>query len=424
MLVCDPYTGSGAMRKFLLLLNLFVLYGSAYGTLAGGRPNAFSEGLNAFAGVINPANAVWIADRLDVGAFWVHQKSSLTNHDNNPQFPPGKLDLTYRARNLFTVDAAIHKQLKLQMGCETFDGSVSLATYTMPTNSKVRTKVPIALIGTTPIYVRDKTNVISAVFSLKLNASHSVGISVDYFYLSHNREGFQNSDTPLRSVSPGHVTNRGTDHSHGFGCTLGWRWKITDHLNFGIAWSRKSACGQFRKYRGYEPHHAKNYTPQLLGAGFSYRFTSKIAGRAEVLWSNLSNLPNANNAVLPDGSLNTHKRGSTKSPGPGLQDAIYINVGMGYQVNSMLSVGAGLSHRIKFHRKSALIIAHSYMLQTIYDVLSLGANFNYQKHNLFLVLSYGFRNNDSGLMPKQFGGGRFSGGKQNASLSFSWGYQY
>lgn len=411
------------MLKYLLFLNLFGLYAAAYGTLAGGRPNAFSEGNNAFAGVVNPANAVWIADRFDVGAFWVHQKASFDNRDDNPRFSPGKIDRTYKAHNIFTVDAAIHKQVKLQVGGEEWDSSFSLAAYTMPSVIKVRTKEPIPITGTTPVVLRNRTDVISAVFSLKLNPSHSIGFSIDYLRFSHLRNGFQNSDNPLRSVSPGHVTNNGTDHSTGIGFGIGWRWNVTERLFFGAAWTRKSYCGSYRKYRGFEPHHAKNYTPQLFGAGISYRFTTKLAGKLEVLWSNQGNLPGANNNVLPDGSLNLNKRGSSKSPGPGLQDATFINIGLGYKLHSMLAVGVGLSHRIKL-RKSSNMLSHTYTQQAIYDTLSLGANFNCQKHDLFLVFSYGFRNKVSGYMPAVIGGGRFVAEKETIALSISWGYLY
>lgn len=410
------------MIRFLLLC-LCLLSSKAYATLAGGRPNAFSEGQNAFAGIVNPANAVWIEDRFDIGAFWLHQKSSLNNHDDNPRFLPGKTDLTYKTKNLFTADAAIHKQFKSVIGAKTYDYSFSLASYTTPSLLKLRTKKPIPAIGTTPLAIDNKVEVLSGVFSFKLNPHHSLGVSLDYYYFSHRRNGFQNSDNPLRSVSPGHVTNNGMDHSNGLGLTIGWRWNITKSLNFGAAWTKKSYCGQYRKYRGYEPHHAENYIPQMVGAGLSYRFNTKLAGRVEVIWSNLGNLPNANNSVLPDGTLNLNKRGSRKSPGPGLQDATFINVGIGYKFNSMLSVGASLSHRIKLHRGSNFI-SHSYTRQTIYDILSLGANIKYQKHDLFLSFAYGFKNRVSGYMPEQLGGGRISTEKYIASLSISWGYMY
>ena len=409
---------------FLLIVNIFGVYSTAYGVLAGGRPNSISEGNNAFAGVVNPANAVWIANRFDIGAFWVYQKSSLNNCDDNPLFPPGKIDFTYKSRNLFTTDIALHKHFNLKFGTHAFDSSFSLAAYTMPSRSQLRTKKPFPISGTTPIVIRNRTDVISAVFSLKLNAFHSLGFSIDYFYFSHLRNGYQRSDNPLRSVAPGHVTNNGTDHSNGIGFGVGWRWNITKRLNFGAAWVKKSYCGQYRKYRGFEPHHAKNYIPQTFGAGFSYRFTSKIAGRLEVLWMNLGDLPGANNNVLPNGRLNLNKRGSNKSPGPGLNDATYINLGIGYKLNSMFSVGVGFSHRIKLPRKTSNILSHTYILQTIYDTLSLGANFKYKKQDFFLVISHGFRNKVSGIMPIELGGGRFVGEKQNTSLSVSWGYVY
>lgn len=409
-----------AILKYLYVACLLSAYATVEGALAGGRPNAISEGQNAFAGVVNPANAVWIPDRFDVGAFFVHQKSSLSNNDNNPLFPPGKIDLTHHCKNLFTADAAIHKRFELKG----IDTSFSLALYSTPSQVKLRTKQPLPLSGTTPLYVSHKTNVLSAIFSFKLSSSHSIGFSIDYFYLSHRRDGFQNSDNPIRSVSPGHVTNNGTDHSSGIGCSLGWRWNITEKLRFGLAWIKKSYCGQFRRYRGYEPHHAKNYIPQTVGAGLSYRFNTKLAGRLEVLWVNLGNLPGANNNVLPNGQLNLNKRGSKKSPGPGLQDATYINLGVGYQVNPILSLGISYSHRIKLKRKQPLILSRTYILQTIYDNLAVGADIRYKKHNLFLVFSYGFRNRSSGLMPFQIGGGRFTGQKQQTSFSLSWGYLY
>lgn len=410
--------------KYALILSFLIFSQAGHATLAGGRPNAFSEAQNAFGGVVNPANAVWLANRVDVGVFWVHQKSQLDNCDDNPLFPRGKTSLTYRTQDLFTSDIAFHKHVKLQSKTKEWDTSLTLAVYTLPAYTKLRTKVPFRASGTTPIKVSYKTNVVSGVISLKLSPQHSIGISIDYLSLWHRRNGYQNSDNPLRSVSPGNVTNRGLDHSSGFGLSLGWRWKISKRLDFGAAWSKRSYCGQFRRYRGFEPHHARNYTPHIVGAGFSFRFTKKIAGRLEVLWQNLSGLPGANNNVLPDGSLNLNKRGSHKSPGPGLNDATFINMGMGYQLNSLLSIGAGFSHRIRLRRRSPLIISHSYMIQTIYNTLTLGANLNYQKHNVFVGFSYGFRNRVSGLMPRESRGGKFVGEKQNTSLSMSWGYLY
>lgn len=410
------------MIKYLLILNLFVIYSSVYGGLAGGRLNAFSGGENAFAGVVNPANAVWIADRLDVGVFCVHQKLKMNNYDDNPFFSAGKISFTHRCKNLCTADVAIHKRVNWEIGPNILDSSISLAAYTQPSFIKLRTKQPIPLSGTTPVVLFDKTRVISTVFSLKFNTYHSFGFSIDYLSFSHRRGGFQNSDNLERSVSPGAVTNNGMDHSHGIGFSIGWRWNVTENLNFGAAWSKKSYCGQYRKYRGFEPHHAENYTPQIIGAGIGYRFMPKLAGRFEVLWMNLGNLPNSNSNILSDGSLNLNKRGSDKSPGAGLQDATYINIGMGYQCNLQLSIGAGFSHRIKLAKNNSNILSHTYTFQTIYDTLSLGANFNYRNHNLFFGFSYGFKNKVSGFMPKEVGGGRFATEKQNTSLSISWGY--
>lgn len=411
------------MIRRLTIILFFVLNlmsDTVYGTLAGGRPNAISGGHNAFAGVVNPANAVWIEDRFDVGLFWVYQRSSLDNRNDNPLFPPGKINLTYKANDLITADAAVHKRFKIKK----YEISITLATYTTPGNLKLRTKDPIPIAGTTPILVKDKTQVISSIFSLKFNEQHSIGFSLDYFYLSHRRDGFQNSDNPLRSVSPGHVTNNGMDHSTGIGLSLGWRWNITKFLTFGLAFVKKSDVGQYRRYRGYEPRHAKNYIPETAGAGFTFRLTQKMAGRLEVLWTDLGNLPNANNSILPNGKLNTHKRGSKRSPGTGLQDATFINLGLGYQVNSMLAIGAGLSHRIRLARKSRYIISHSYRLQTLYDIVTFGIDFKYRRHDFFLALSHGFENRESGIMPLLIGGGKFISKKSYDSLSLSWGYLF
>lgn len=391
-----------------------------YGVQAGGRPNSISSGQNAFAGVINPANAVWIKNRFDVGAFLVHQKASLNNLDNNPLFPEGNINLTYKTEFLATGDIAIHKHFQL----EEQDCSFSLAFYTTPGFVKLGTQKPIPASGTTPIFVENKTQVLSAVFSLKLNESHSIGLSLDYFYLSHRRDGFQRADNPLRSVSPGHVTNNGMNHSGGLGLSLGWRWNIRKSLAFGLAFVKKSYVGQYRKYRGYEPHHAKNYIPATLGAGFTYLFTEKLAGRLEVLWTNFGDLPNANNTILSDGRLNLSKRGSNKSPGPGLQNATYLNLGLGYKILPELSLGAGFSHRFKRARGSPYIISHSYSRQTIYDIVSVGGNFKYHHHEFFFTFSRGFENRESGYLPPQLLGGKFTSKKSNDSLSIAWGYLY
>lgn len=409
------------LRSILLIsCVLHLVSTSAEGVLAGGRPNAVSGGINAFAGVVNPANAVWIEDRVDVGTFIVEQHSSLDNKDNNPLFPRGKLDLSYKARTLVTADVALHKRFKLKE----HDSSLTFAFYSTPGYLKLRTRKALPLVGTTPIFVEDHVQAFSTIFSFKFNAQHSVGISLDYFYLSHRRNGFQLSDNPLRSVSPGHVTNNGMDHSTGVGLSMGWRWNIHPRLTFGFAFVKKSFVGQYRKYRGFEPKHARNYIPETLGAGFTYLFTEKLAGRVEVLWSNLGDLPGANNAVLSDGRLNLHKRGSKKSPGPGLQDATYINMGLGYKVNDHLAVGAGWSHRFKRARRSPLIISHSYALQVNYDIFAVGLDFRKDKYDLFLSYAHGVRNRVSGLLPDEIGGGKLVSTKRYDAVSIALGYLY
>lgn len=406
--------------KIVVLACFLLLESSAYATLVGGRLNAYSEGQNAFAGAINPANAVWIPDRIDLGAYWQHQKSSIDNKDDNPGLPPGKTDFTYKSKNLFTADIAAHKHFTLQG----YDCSLSLASYTTPNVVKLHTKVPLPRSGTTPMRVHKKTEVLSAVFSMKVSDSQSLGISLDYFLFSHRRDGYQNSDNPQRSVSPGHVTNNGTDHSGGVGFTIGWRWNITEQLRFGVAWTGNTYCGQFRKYRGFEPHHAENYMPQLVGAGFSYRFNTKVGGRLEVLWTNNGNLPSSNNNVLPNGLPNLHKRGSNKSPGPGSQDATFINLGLGYRLTEDLSIGAGWSHRIKLHQTKSNFLSHTYVLQTIYDIVSLGISYKYCQNDFFLGTTHGLKNRVSRSLPNYAGGGKLVGEKQTYSLSFSWGYRY
>ena len=408
--------------RYILNLALVLTFfePSLNGTLAGGRPNSISGGQNAFAGVVNPANAVFIEDRFDVGCFILHQKAFLDNRDNNPFFPPGKINQAYKTSLITTADIAIHKRFKIK---ETVF-SLSFASYTTPGYVKVRTKKPFLITGTTPIHIKNKSQVFSTIFSLKLNKQHSIGFSLDYFYLSHLRNGFQRSDNVLRSVSPGHVTNNGLDHSSGLGLTLGWRWNMTKRLTFGLVFIKKAYAGQFRKYRGFEPHHARNYIPRMIGGGFTYFFTKKLAGRLEVIWTNFGDLPNANNSVLANGEINRNKRGSSKSPGPGLQDATFINMGLGYKLSTKLSLGAGYSHRIKLKRKSPLIISRSYMRQTTYHLLSLGANFKHQKHEFFLTFSHGFQNRETGLMPIIIGGGKFVSKRSFNSLSLAWGYLF
>lgn len=405
------------MQKiFFAIVCFFPIFADA--ALAGGRPNSISGGQNAFAGVVNPANAVWIEDRFDLGGFWVNQKSTLNNKDNNPRFAFGKTDLTYKAKNLFTADFAIHKHFFI----DGHDSSISFAAYSMPNQVKLRTKEPIPVIGNTSLFIYDLTRVFSAVFSIKLDKSHSIGVSADYFYFTHERKGFQNSDNSNRSVAPGHVTNNGKDHSSGLGCSVGWRFDISKKLTFGLSWIRKSHCGQYKKYKGYEPHRGKNYIPQLLGGGFNYKFTPRLAGRLEVIWTNTGNIPNSNNNFLPNGQFNPHKRGSKKSPGPGLQDTTFINAGLGYGLLPSLSLGIGFSHRFKFGAKNFL--SRSYRRSATFNLMTFGANFKYEQHDLFLTVSHGFKNHIEGSLPPSLGADRFSSAKNYNTLSLSWGYRY
>lgn len=64
------------------------------------------------------------------------------------------------------------------------------------------------------------------------------------------------------------------------------------------------------------------------------------------------------------------------------------------------------------------------MRQTIYNLVSLGANFNYHRNDFYLTVSHGFENYQSGYMPKEIGGGKFNSEKCYNAISFAWGYKY
>ena len=192
---------------------------------------------------------------------------------------------------------------------------------------------------------------------------------------------------------------------------------------FGAAWIKKSYVGQFKKYRGYDPHHGKNYIPQSIGGGFGFLLTPKTKGRLEVLWINYGDLPGANNGILPNGEINRNKHGSNNSPGPGLQNATLINAGLGYLFTKQLAMGVGFSHRIK-PSKPRNILSHTYRYQTIYDLVTFGANYNYKKHDFFLTLTRGFKNKVKGSLPSEVGGGKFGTEKEIYTAFLSWGYLY
>ena len=226
------------------------------------------------------------------------------------------------------------------------------------------------------------------------------------------------------SVSPGNVTNRGKDRSSGVGWSLGWRWKAHPKLAFGLVFSKKNYVGQYRKYRGYEPDHAKNFMPMTLGGGVTYQFSKKLAGRLELLWSQLGALPNANNTLDSDGKFNLHKKGSKESSGPGLQNSTYLNMGLGYAPFTGCAFGIGFSHRFKHARHSPYLISHGYMRQVVYDLITLGANVRSGSHDWFISLSHGLPNHQSGKMPYAIGGGKFSSVKHYDTCSLAWGYIY
>ena len=291
---------------------------------------------DGLAAATNPAGMVMVGDRLDVGVDWFKPNRSAeivgagallgatVSYDGNGD-------------SSFLIPEFGYNKM---MG---WDMSVGVSVYgNGGMNTRYNTSPFAAYGGQSPGGVNLEQLFIAPTFAMKVNKNHAVGVSLVMAYQTFGATGLQGFDNAFVSASPGNVTNRGNDHSTGWGLRLGWTGQVSENVTLGATYASKIK-GKFNDYRGLFAEEGRFDIPENYGIGIAVKATPKLTVAADIQQINYSNSKSIANTIdcLPAGS--GCLLGQSGGPGFGWRDMTAYKLGISYEHSKDLTLRAGFS---------------------------------------------------------------------------------
>jgi len=367
-----------------------------YGMKGKGMAGASTAATNdAFGGANNPAQMVFVGDRIDFGvdAFSPQRSASrsgsdaLFNIDGSadsdstlfaiPEFgyiklidPKLALGITVYANGGMNTDYP-GDQIPNASGCQGFYAAPPAGPFNL-------------LCGTGRLGVDLSQLVVAPTVAYKLSDNHALGIAPLFGYQRFKAEGLQAFDNPGVSTSSGNVTNQGYDTASGWGARIGWLGKITDELTLGAAYSTKISMSKFEKYKGLFAEGGGFDMPENYNAGLAYKVTPAVTVAADyqrINYSKVKSVGNPSSLLLncpAFGGLDASAcLGGSNGAGFGWQDVNVWKLGVEYRHNDKLTLRGGYNHSDN-PIKAADVTINILAPGVVQDHVTLGLTYTFQ----------------------------------------------
>lgn len=418
------------LTNIAILAGLCATTNQAHAFIAGGKAMGMAAtGIaypqDAYAGAFNPAGAVEIEDRLDLGFAWVREHGHADVKVANPPPIPGVSGRfnAFSQPNAYNGDFGINKNFCSNICGQDWQWSAGLVVYNRDFQKTTYNKA-LPLLGTSKLGLEYLHEIISPLVSLRINESHTIGVSLDVNVRRIKVNGLQQFSNPLFSISPTHVTNKGYDYSGGVGATFGWKWEAYDHLTFGVTYRTKVKMSRLKKYKGFLAQEGRLNSPERWGVGLAYQFMPCATFTFDFEWINWQSIQALHNPLLHKGNL--EQLGSANGPGFGFRNQALYRFGVDYAVNENWTVRAGFRHANAIFKKKSTTV-NLLTCDTVKNFVTLGATYAWNACNeITMFYAHGFENKIKGRnsIPPMFGSGDVNLTESKDVLGISWGYRY
>jgi long-chain fatty acid transport protein len=330
------------LKKIAVLVAIAAASGSAfatngyfshgYGMKAKGMAGvgiAFAQ--DSLAAATNPAGMVMVGDRLDVGVDWFKPNRGASIAGTGVGIN-GSYD--GNGDSSFLVPEFGYNKM---MG---WDMSVGVSVYgNGGMNTKYNTSPFVAIGGQSPAGVNLEQLFIAPTFAMKLNKNHALGVSIVMAYQTFGATGLQPFAVAASSSNPGFVTNRGNDHSTGWGLRLGWTGQVSENVTLGATYASKIK-GKFNDYKGLFAEEGRFDIPENYGIGIAVKATPKLTVAADIQQINYGNSKAIAN---PNCSSAGCLLGTSSGSGFGWRDMTVYKLGVSYELSKDMTLRAGVS---------------------------------------------------------------------------------
>lgn len=298
---------------------------------------------DAFAGVNNPASAMFAGSRMEVGGdlFMPDREMSRTGSP----FPGGMMNTAETSgRTAFLIPEFGYNAVlsdKLAVGLSVYGNGGMNTSY--PGGSTTCMGPGGAVPGNNPLCGQGKLGVdlmqliVAPTVAYQLAPNHSVGVSPLMVYQTFRADGLQAFQAmPGASSAPASLTNNGKDHSTGIGVRLGYMGKLTDKVSVGAAYSPEISMSRFDKYAGLFAEQGKFNIPANYGVGAAFQVTPSVQLAVDYTRINYSKVPSIGN---PAG----FNMGAANGGGFGWRDVETLKLGMQWKMNDKTTLRFGVN---------------------------------------------------------------------------------
>ena len=293
---------------------------------------------DTFGGANNPAQGVFVGDRIDLGINWFSPKRSTER--SGAAIPPLNGKVESGRDNFLIPEFGYIKMINPNMaagitvyGNGGMNTSYPQGNFQCPTPTG--TFVPgNALCGSGKLGVDLSQLIIAPTLAYKVAPNHSIGIAPLFGYQRFKVEGMQL--VAQFSGSPANVSNNDYDSSTGYGVRLGYLGKLADAISIGAAYSTKMKMGRFDKYKGLFAENGGFDLPENYSIGVMIRATPALSLGMDYKRINYSGINSVGNP-----SSNQAPLGASNGPGFGWKNIDIWKFGAQFAVNSALTVRAG-----------------------------------------------------------------------------------
>jgi long-chain fatty acid transport protein len=376
---------------------------------------------DSLAAATNPAGMAWVGNRADGGIDWFapDRGADIVGPVAVPGFT-GSYDGNGRKSFLIPEFGYNHMiSQNLALGVSVFGNGGMNTDYS---------RNPFGIFGGSNPAGVDLTQLfIAPTLAYKLNANHSLGVSLNLAYQQFAAQGLEGFDNPFTSSSPGNVTNRGRDGSGGWGLRFGWTGQVMPNVTLGATYQTKTHMGKFDKYKGLFAEQGGFDIPENFGIGIAVKAIPALTIAADVEQINYGKVQSVGNqtsfACLFAG---TCPLGTSGGPGFGWRDTTVYKIGLAYELSPSVTLRGGyatLRQPIPSNQTLLNILAPG----VVEDHLTLGATWQMSKQGeLSASYMHGIEKKVSGSGSIPFIPGGFEANlrmKQDAlGVGFGWKY--
>lgn len=292
---------------------------------------------DAMAGATNPAGMAQIGNRIDFGVdlFMPDRTATWTQSPVGLGSPPLGDNRSGKRRFLVPEFAYNHA----------LSGDMTLGVVVYG-NGGMNTAYGRAIIpgapGATNTYSNLEQMFIAPTWAMKLNAQHSIGVSLNLVRQTFEARGLQ-AFAGVSSAA-GDLTDRGEDTSTGAGLKLGWTGDVSPMVTLGATYQSRTNMSKFGKYKGLFAEQGAFDIPSSFGLGIAVKATPSTTVAADIVRIGYGEIKSLANSSAVHPMMSGVNLGTANGAGFGWSSQTVYKVGISHQLHPNLILRAGYNY--------------------------------------------------------------------------------